>query len=415
MRTSTNNTVSRVKSAVVFYLIAMVAIHLYLFWITRDMVRRGYSDFAIYYCAGTIVREGLGHSLYDDVTQFRVQEQFAPDVPIRHGALPYTHPPFEALFFAPFTYVSYPKAFVLWDLFNVGMLVLSVFLLRPHLAAFQRHSAVLSILASFAFFPVFFALLQGQDAILLLFLYTLSFLSLKKDRPAVAGAWLALGLYKFHLVLPFIVLLLAQKRTKVLRGFLPVAFLLAVISVLLVGPSQIMLYPHYVLNLENTMARGAIVPSDMPNLRGVIYLLLGGSAFTDAIVLVASFVLLLAVAWYSRVAADPDSLDGGFALSLVTTVLVSYHAMGYDLSMLLLAAFLLGNCWLTAPALPRWPQKCMAFAVGLLFFSPLESVLLIKYNRLGLTGWFVLLWLVGIMGYLSSQFHPSSSLSSRSA
>src|SRR5581483_3826875 len=109
-------------SFIVLYLLGIVVIHAAVFWNVRGMVRKGYSDFAIYYCAGTILREGMGHHLYDNVTQFRIQQEFAPDVPIRHGALPYTHPPFEGLFFFPFTYLSYQHAFILWDVFNFGML-----------------------------------------------------------------------------------------------------------------------------------------------------------------------------------------------------------------------------------------------------------------------------------------------------
>ena len=66
---------------------------------------------------------------------------------------------------------------------------------------------------SLAFFPIFFALLQGQDAILLLFLYGLAFVSWKQKRLVSAGAWLACGMFKFHLVLPFLLLILIQEKT----------------------------------------------------------------------------------------------------------------------------------------------------------------------------------------------------------
>ncbi len=101
------------RTAVVLYLAAMVLIHAIVFWNVRKPIQKGYSDFAIYYCAASIVRQGLGHQLYDESVQFMVQQEFAPEVPIRRGALPYTHPPIEALFFAPFSYLSYVQAFVL--------------------------------------------------------------------------------------------------------------------------------------------------------------------------------------------------------------------------------------------------------------------------------------------------------------
>src|SRR5712692_810397 len=71
------------RTAVVLYLAAMVLIHAIVFWNVRKPIQKGYSDFAIYYCAASIVRQGLGHQLYDESVQFMVQQEFAPEVPIR--------------------------------------------------------------------------------------------------------------------------------------------------------------------------------------------------------------------------------------------------------------------------------------------------------------------------------------------
>src|ERR1022692_2600558 len=291
---------SRLKSAVLLYLTGMVMIHAVVFWSVRDSVRKGYSDFTIYYCAGKIVRLGLGHQLYDNVTQFKVQREFSPDVAIRLDALPYNHPPFEAALFAPFTLVSYPAAFAMWALANLAMLIALPFMLRPELGHLQIYPWPFWVLASLGFFPIFFALLQGQDAILLLFLYTLAFLCLKKNRDIFAGSWLALGLFKPHLILPFIFLLLVQGRRKVLYGFLPIAAVLALVSTAIVGREGMLLYPRYVLRLESTMARGAIMPSDMPNLRGMLYLLLHSDSYVGVAALALSVGMLLLAAWRCR-------------------------------------------------------------------------------------------------------------------
>ena len=130
---------SKLKSAVYLYLTGMVMIHAIVFWNVREFVSKGYSDFTIYYCAGTMVRQGLGHQLYDNVTQFKVQREFAPEVAIRLDALPYNHPPFEAVLFAPFAYVSYPFAFGLWALVNLAMLISLPFLLQPELHHLQNY------------------------------------------------------------------------------------------------------------------------------------------------------------------------------------------------------------------------------------------------------------------------------------
>jgi hypothetical protein len=392
---------SILKSAVFFYLSGMVLIHAVVFWNVRESVRKGYSDFTIYYSAGTIVRQGLGRQLYDNLIQFRVQQEFAPEVAIRLDALPYNHPPFEAVFFAPFTYLSYPSAFALWMLANLVMLISLPFMLRQKLHHLRRYPVAFWLLASLSFFPIFFALLQGQDAILLLFFYTLAFICLQENRDVFAGGWLALGLFKFHLVLPFIILLLVQGRKKVLYGFFPIAAVLALISAVIVGTGGMLHYPHYVLRLEETMAKGAIMPSDMPNLRGVLYLLLHGHSYVGAVALVLSVVVFFFAAWWCR--AGTNRVDLKFSLNVVATLLVSYHCLGYDLSILMLPILLLANELLGEGTVRGLPNLLTIAAIAVLFFSPLQLVLLMRSNRLALMGWVLLVWLFGIAGELSSR------------
>ena len=379
---------SRTKFLVVSYLIAMVILHVAMFLNVRVLIRKGYSDFAIYYCAGAILREGMGSHLYDNVTQFRVQQQFAPDVPVRQGALPYTHPPFEGLFFAPFTYLSYQQAFVLWDSLNLVMLVTVAFLLSPYLPHTGGRAAVTCILAALAFFPVLFALIQGQDAILLLLLYALAFVSLKRNKHVLAGVCLALGLFKFHLILPFVILLLAIRNFRFLYGFIPVGAILAGASVALVGPGQLLSYPHYVLNVENTMAAGAIVPADNVTVRGILYVLLPVGKYLVAVILAISVALLGLTIWKLR--KIEISLESKFAFAAVTTILVSYHAMGYDLTMLLLPIFLITDR-IRAGEISGRARLFAQIAIALLFFSPAYLVLLIRYNHLAFMGLPVLL------------------------
>ncbi len=390
---------SKWKFAATLYLAAVLLIHISVFWNARDLVWKGYPDFTIYYCAGTIVREGLGHHLYEEATQLRVKREFAPA--LRTGSLPYNHPPFEALFFVPLTYLSYRGAFLVWDLVNLGMLGVLPFLLRPYLVRLQKFSWAFWMLASLAFFPIFFTLLQGQDSILLLLLYTLGFVCLKRNQDARAGCCLALGLFKFHLVLPFVLLLFAQGRKKVLYGFLLAAALLAVVSVAIVGWKGITSYPQHVLQLEDTMSRSAIVPSDMPNLRGLLYLILDSAPDYKAVVLVISGVIFLFAAWLSRGNGNRGLDDLKFSLAAVATVLVSYHSLGYDLSILMLPVLLLANELRGEGKARGWPAGLMIFAAAVLFFSPLQLFLLMRANRLALVGWAVLLGMFGIAGQIS--------------
>jgi len=400
---------TKLERAVVGYLVSLVLIHLVIFWNIRYKVGKGYSDFTIYYCAGRIVRQGLGHQLYDDQTQFRVQQEFAREVSIRQGPLPFNHPPFEALLFAPFTLVSYPAAFALWDLANLAMLAALPFLLRPLLPRLQTYSWPFWMLGMLAFFPIFFTLLEGQDAILLLFLYTLSFVCLKKNRDFGAGCWLALGSFKFHLVVPLVFLLLVHGRRKVLYGFGAVAVVLVVVSFAVVGREGMISYPNYVLHLEGTMAGGAI-SEGMPNLRGFLDTVLPSNPYAGVVVLLFSLGIVLFAVWQCRGIDSSNLFDLKFSLAAFVTVLVSYHALGYDLSILMLPTLLMANELLGEGKSGRWPAWLMICAGTVLFYSPLQLLLSMRYGRLALVGSVVLLCMFGIAAQISSRTRAMESL-----
>ena len=387
---------SKAKIAALIYLSGMLALHAALFWREKDLVRKGYSDFTIYYGAATMVRRGLGSELYNEAAQYKIQREFAPDVPIREAALPFNHPPFEALLFVPLTYFSYVPAFVIWDLVNLAILSALPFLIRKHVPELQNYPWPLWMLASLGFFPIFFTLLQGQDSILLLLLYTLAFVCLKKKAETLAGGCLALGLFKPHLILPFVFVWVLRGGKKMLYGFLATAAALGFVSLGIVGIRGFVSYPSYVLNLEKTMAGGAIKPSEMPNLRGMVYLLLNRHPHMDvAVTVLLSCTILVVVAILCRHQEQTQDLFyWKFALTMVTSSFVSYHCLGYDLCILLLPIALMGAV-LSYPC-TFWPRaRALIFAgVAVLFFSPLH---LLIAGHLALMGYAVLLLLSGIL------------------
>jgi hypothetical protein len=393
----------RSSKLAVLYVAGVLAIHSLVVWNARDLILKGYPDFTIYYTAGTMVRHGMGRDLYNNETQFAVQQQFAPQVATRLGALPFNHPPFEALLFVPFAYFPYRVAYLLWTLANLGMLATLPILLRPYVPVLARLPSVAWTIASLAFFPIFFALLQGQDAILLMFLYGSAFVALKKHRLVSAGAWLACGLFKFHLVLPFLLLLLIQLKTfeerkKILGGFVAVGALLGVISLAAVGMRQMTAYPRYLLGLEATTAGGAINPFDMPNLRGLLSLIAGGNRHFGILAISSSAILILVAAWISHLSAVREDIT--FCLAVFTCVLVSYHALVHDLCVLALPVLLLSGWLRKGTTSSVWTFPTIVAGLAFLLFSPLQLVLLMRYNRLALLGWAVLLCFAGVAGEL---------------
>ena len=389
----------KLKLALTLYLVGMVVLHAAMAWKERDLVRKGYQDFTIFYSAAKIVRQGRGSQLYEEPTQYRVQQEFASGVSIRHGALPYNHPPFETVLFLPLTFLPYFAAYVTWDFINLAILFALPFLLRPHLPILRELSSGYCLLASLAFFPVFIALLQGQDIIVQLLIFTLAFIAFKTKAELRAGALLGIGLFRFHLIAPIALVLLLQNRKKAISGLVAVACALGLLSIAMVGWHETLAYPIYVWGVEQAMGRGAIVPADMPNLRGLADTVLAPLATKSLVTVIVAFVsivltLLTSAKW--KLSCEGTPFDLGFSLCLVVTILVSYHAFAYDLSLLLLPVLLVAN-YLRGPSQVSARDKFALLSPAcILFFSPLLMVIWWQYGHLNLLAPVLLLWAWGM-------------------
>jgi len=375
------------------FLLAMTLSNLVTAFKLAPQLRNGYQNFTMFYAAARMVRGGQSAALYDLSATSRAQEEFAPNVRIRQAALPYMHPPFEALLFVPFTFLPYVPAYLLWNILN-GMLVFaSLVLLRRQFAEIGNLPFAFLVLAAAGFLPVASGIVQGQDSNVLLFLFVVALTAAERGNDAAAGAALAAGLFKFNLVLPF-VFLLATKRPRLLLGFAPVAALLGGISLAMVGWHGAVGYVPYLFRLENTGAGGAIVSAAMPNLRGILASLAGvhNGASLMPLTIACSAVVVAIATW--RIALIRDSVCGVFVLATATAILVSYHTFSYDLSLLLPAALLL----FAAPDRESSrPSQADVVLLVLLFVAPLFEPFWPHVNQFGwpvvILGWF--LWKFG--------------------
>lgn len=313
------------------FLLGMTCCNLTLVSRVVTPLRQGLQDFPIYYMAGRLVREGRGAVLYDGNVQYKSQLEFAL-IPQPEDLKPFNHPAFEALLFVPFTFLPFWQAYLAWTALSLTMLLAAVLLLK-RLPRIRELPPALLGLASVAFFPVFMGLLMGQDTVLLLLLFTLALTCLYRGSDVAAGVCLAGGLFRPHMVLPML-LLLAARRWRILFGFLPTAMVLAGISVAILGWGGPAAYVRFVLQGEHPHT--GFLPRHLPTLRGLISVLPGikDSHWLAGILILVSSLVVLAVAMF-RIHKGQDSVGHSFCLAGVTTLLVSFHAFSYDLTMLL--------------------------------------------------------------------------------
>src|SRR5713101_316723 len=216
----------------------------WIFFLPQSL--NGHTSFRQLYTAGYMVRTGHAHELYDYDAQKLFQGQL-----VSHEAvlMPFIRPPFDALVFVPFSFLSYSSAYVAFLILSVGLLAVSVRLLRPWTENLRASHKLLPFAIFASFVPVASALMLGQDSILLLALLSASMFALEKERDFTAGAVVGLGLFKFHLLIPLAVLLLCWRRFRFFAGFSSVAAALALISIVVASPAQIRFYAGSLLNI----------------------------------------------------------------------------------------------------------------------------------------------------------------------
>lgn len=332
-------------------------------------------DFATFYAAAQMLRHGAAVELYNIPLQQQFQLRFS------HGlALVFDHTPVTPLILFPTTFFNLQHGYLLWTAISMALLAVCAVLLNRCLKL-GRDGCWLFLL-SFAFLPVHFGLLQGQIDVILLLGYVMALVAMKSQREFLAGLVLAISLVKFHLVLPFVAIMVLRKRWSFALGFLAGAFAFAAVSIAICGWNASLSYPRLLLHLSSTPASG-INPTAMANLRG-LYAFAAHHEPPIIILIIFSFALIALTARKWR------SLESGFSAAVVCTVLVSYHLYPHDLILLLipLAVAVQNIGWVSLkglivaavalPVLPWFTVQARCFAImavplaafGLLFGEP---------------------------------------------
>jgi hypothetical protein len=329
--------VARVLEPAAFWLIALV------FCGVVFLQSWGMTDFKSYYAAGKLARLDA-HALYSIPAQ--AQEQAA----IQSGRFfPWAHLPPEAALLSPFTLASFKTAFDLWQAVNLLLLMVALYPLKSY---FRGYSA-----AALALTPVAIGLCVGQDHILMLLIFVLTFLSLKSGKEFRAGGMLGIGLLRYEIALPFLLFFLVARRWRVLAGAAVSGSLLILASFAMVGRD----FPRQYFGIckllsESHNSRSA---ANMPTVRGLLAAVVPLNAHQFAAVAVLSLALLI---WglrpWSRWNGNPADLDTLFPMALVISLLVDYQGYIYNMTSLLLPGLLLvrrhprasGYLWVCAAA-----------------------------------------------------------------
>ena len=336
-----------------------------------------HTDFSLTYVGARLVRTGHGSQLYDLQTQIAMRNSIFK----QPNPLLYEHPPFEALLFAPLSALPFRTAFLIWALVNACVWLFLPYYLRPHAPAPRDLLAYLALWVLFA--PLGVALFQGQPSIILLLVFSATFIAWKRGGNGRAGFYLGLGLFRFQFVLPFLLIFVLRKKWRFLVGFLASATLAFLLSLVTVGWHGILGYARLLLNIGHNPANVSYgSATDMPTLQGFVYAILGQRISTASILVIVatlSLALIALVAWQWNRVDQNGATEIMFAAGIVVSLITGFHMFTHDFSPLLLALLIVAAHF---PAPDRRALRIILATLMTLFWLPPVYFLLVAWHSM---------------------------------
>lgn len=250
------------------------------------------------------------------------------------------HPPYEMIIYVALALFKYRVAYLLWWLCNLGLLFLSAAVLWSRIPKLQNSYPYLLILMA-TFFPVLVALVQGQNSVMLLALITLCYGCLEKGHDFRAGFALAMGMFKFVVVIPLVFWLILERRWKSLAGFLTGCVSLFFIAVWLVGMSGIVTYVRQIAGYGSKAPEQPGSEVIMPNLRGLFHAVGSRIAPENWLVILTLIASLALLVWVDSRLSQYRSLRLCFAVQVLLACMISYHLFPHDGSVFLIPILIL--------------------------------------------------------------------------
>ena len=307
-------------------------------------------DFYVYYLAAQLGRTRGWAAMYDPSV-------FQPAVTTVVGRyLPYLNPPLLAWSVTPLSWLPYSVAAWFWTAILATALVATWLVAAP--GALPRR--IIHLLAAAAALPVFTSFLFGEVSLVIVLAVALSFVLLDRGHPWLAGLGLAALSLKPQVAFLVPIALLAAGYWRVFVSWLAATLALTALSLVAIGT-------HALHDIQRSLSLRAGVP-------GPIQVSLWHQVpfpLLNAVIMVLAVALFLFAAsrWHRRGAATP------IAAGLVASALLSPYLNFYDLSGLVLAAWLVLR---TEP--PAWQRILLAGFYAALYLAPVWPLLTVTFE-----------------------------------
>jgi len=288
-----------------------------LFWIAFGahlLAEARSTDFLNLYTGASLALDGDWHHIYTQAGQLARERQFVPE---RRHLWPFVRPPFYAIAVAPLALMPFRMAFWFW------ISAQSAMLLGCWAWAWTRFGPEAAVWGAL-FFAGPLGIAHGQDCALFLALLCGALALGEKKRLFLCGLVVGLGLMKFHLFLLWPLVMLVQKRWRMLAGFAICGLGQGLLSLAVMGWSGLRGYAAFILDMNRYYSPEGFLDID------AILLDAGMSSWALRIVLTA--VVVGMVLWCSR---RTGPLWITFTLATAGSSLIGPHVYYYDGTMLL--------------------------------------------------------------------------------
>ena len=320
----------------------IAAVALSVFWIgLGSLLVEGarVRDFLNLYTGASIARDGDFSQLYDPTTQLQREREL---VPATSELYPFVRPHFYAAFLTPLSLIPFSTAFWVW-------LVLHSLLLIGCWTWASQHFGPDAIIFGSLYLPTAVGIAHGQDSVFLLVIAIAAYVAAHRGKDLTAGALLAIGLMKFHLLFLVPVAMVFRGKWRFFQGFCAVAAIEVAFSALVAGWSGMRQYVDLLLAKD---IRGL---SPSPELMINVHSIPQNFGLDQPLVSGISVALVIGLV---VVGVRGAPLWRWLSVALVGSLLVPPHVYGYDASILLLPM------WLAMFSSKKLWTRLMALALG---------------------------------------------------
>lgn len=203
-------------------------------------------DFVSFMIGGETAKQGRLEKLYDLSYQQQIRDSFNLRMGENAKFLVFKYLPIYAYLFIPLTFFNYSESIFLYYILNILLAFLSVFIT---LKAKNSNKKTAYIVPFASFFIIY--TLTSAHTFFPLFIFTLIYYSLSKEKWYLLGIFASLLTFKIQYLffLPFLLLMIKNKK-RFFISFLISVLLILLINIEIYGPNLFTEYIRFILNTE---------------------------------------------------------------------------------------------------------------------------------------------------------------------